>query len=600
MIPHRQFQSIFVFFTLLTWSCSAQAETALSMHGEPTYGSGFSDFNYVNADAPKGGSIRLPIMGSFDSLQPFLIKGVVAAGLGLVYQSLMERSKDEPFSLYPSLAQSFDIATDRSWIKFKLDPTAQFSDGSPVTIADILFSFETLRDKGRPNHRQYYSEVSMAKQVGDDSILFEFKADSGAEIPLILALMPVLSKRYFQTIPFTQAGLDIPLGSGPYYIKDVDAGRHITYQRNPHFWGNNKPVFAGRYNFDQIQYDYFRDIDIAFEAMKAGQIDIFFESEPSKWTDRKNFSNQSIQSKTIDFGLPPPFLGLVFNSRKPVFANRLTRIALTLAYDFDWVNQNLLHGLYKRTTSYFGAGNLQAHGLPDTTEKQLLMPFAKQIPDEVFTKAFRLPTSDGNGRIRERLRKASALLKQAGFKFQGRNLVHPSDAKPVEIELITSDKSHLKLLSSFQKNLRTLGIDLKLRLLDSASYQNRIGSFDFDMMVAEWGQSLSPGNEQIFYWHSRSAETPGSRNYPGIKNKAIDHLTQIISETRDRSTLEAAVRALDRLLLWGYYAIPLHHSNQQWIYHTPRLGFPVTANNYGTSIDLWWSRKVDVTPSKRP
>ncbi len=593
--------SIWIFaLILLTLPFQTLAnETALSMHGDALYGRNFQHFKYSNPNAHKGGNVRIPIVGSFDSLQPFLIKGVAAAGLGFVYQSLMERSKDEPFSLYSSVAKSYVMAKDRRWITFQIDDTAHFSNGAPITAEDILFSYETLRAKGRPNHRQYYAQAEKVTILHSHQIRFDFKADSGHEIPLIFALMPVLSKDYFSTVPFEQAGLDVPIGSGPYKVKKIDPGRMIIYERDENFWAKNKAPFVGRYNFSQIQYEYFRDTDIAFEALKAEQIDVFFENNPGKWKNKIALNNERLLSKTVDLRLPPPFLGLVFNTRKANFSNILTRQALTLAYDFEWINSNLFHGLYKRTTSYFGAGNLQATHVPTNAEKEILAPFENELARHIFEQEFKLPTSDGSGRIRKRLKQAQQLLEQAGFYLQNGHLHHMESNERFEIEIIIADKSHIKMLGSFQKNLRKLGITLSIRLLDSASHQNRINNYDFDMMIAEWGQSLSPGNEQLFYWHSEAAHTPGSRNYPGIQNKAIDHISQLIATTKERSVLEAAVRALDRLLLWGYYAIPLHHSNQQWIYHNSRIKIPKQATNYGTSADLWWAATVDAATGKR-
>lgn len=475
-------------------------------------------------------------------------------------------------------------------IIFNIDEEARFSDGSPITAHDIRFSHHVLKTSGRPNHRQYYKQAEKVTLLHSHAIRFDFHNKSGPEIPLIFALMPVLSEDYFQRIDFNEASLNIPVGSGPYKIQNVIPGKTIEYVKDPDFWAQDRAPFKGRYNFNQIKFEYFRDLDIAFEALKAGEIDIYFENDPGKWAKRQNVTQHNLMTKEIDVKLPPPFLGIVMNTRRDEFSNRLVRKALTLAYDFEWVNKNLLHSLYKRTTSYFGAGRLKATGLPDADERLILKNSGLDYPESLFVAEFSLPVSTGTGRIRDRLIEARNLLEQAGFSYKQGKLYPKGLNTPFKIELITNDSSHLRLLSNFQKNLQQLGITLTIRTLDSASYQNRIGVFDFDMMIAKWGQSLSPGNEQLFYWHSSSATSPGSRNYPGIRNKTIDYITELIAKSQTRPQLEAAVRILDRLLLWGYYAIPLHHKDRQWLYHTAQIEFPANAPNYGTSVDLWWRK----------
>lgn len=600
-MPRKIIKSfLYTLIMILMTGRTPLADSSIAMHGQSKYAEHFKNFDYANPQAPKGGHLRLPIIGSFDSLQPFLIKGVSAAGLGLIYQSLLTRSKDEPFSLYANLAKSFEVAPDRSWIRFDIDPLARFSDGSPLTTADVFFSYQTLKEKGRPNHRQYYSRVASAKILSKHAIQFNFKLENVAEMPLIMGLMPIISKRHFDKIPFEKAGFDIPMGTGPYKLAAVDPGRSVTYERDLNFWGQMKPQFSGRFNFDRISFEYFRDTDVVYQAFLAQNINVYFEQDPAKWIDRQKNQLESIGRQTIDLSLPPPFLGIVFNTRKDIFADPRVRKALTLAYDFEWANQNLLHGLYKRTQSYFEAGNLKASGIPKDLERDMLAPYSKTLPPRLYDTAFSLPRSDGSGRIRGRLMQAKALLGKAGWTNKGQQLFNPSLDSNFTIEMLLVDRKHLKLITGFKKNLKILGIDLRVRLLDSASFQNRITDFDFDMMITEWGQSLSPGNEQAFYWSSHAAKTPGSRNYPGIQEPAIDHLVQVIASAKDRETLEAAVRALDRSLLWGYYAIPLHHSNQQWIYHSKSVQFPINPNFYGTTMDLWWKGTVDDTPLKRP
>lgn len=571
-------------------------QTAFSMHGNPKYNNDFKHFDYVNPSAPKGGILHLSAIGSFNSLNPFLIKGVPARGLGLVYQSLLTRSQDEAFSLYGSLAKSFDIAPDRSSITFTLDERARFSDGTAVGIEDVLFSFEILKTKGRPNHRQYYSNVHKVEPIGKSKIKFSFEGDNVWEMPLIIGLMPILSKSYYQRHKFDQTSLLPPVGSGPYIVEEIDAGRRITYRRNPDFWGWHLSQYVGRYNFDQIVFDYFRDNDVALEAFKSKEIDARFESDPGKWVNSLK-SDKSDQTSFIreerSLHIPAPMKGFIFNTRKDLFKDIRIRQALSFAFDFQWINKNLLYGQYQRTTSFFQNSDLAATGQPTPEEVELLTPFKDELPPSIFTEAFTLPQSDGTGRDRKNLRKAAALLKKAGWIFVDGTLVHAKSKKPFQFEILVNDQRNIKLLSAFQKNLKRLGITATLRIIDTASYQNRLTTFDFDMIIGQWGQSLSPGNEQSFYWSKHAAQTNGSRNYPGISLNSVDHLISLIRTARTRDDLKTSVRALDRVLLTGHFVIPLYHSSKQWIAHWPHIRLPEKTSNYGTGLDVWWYSPID-------
>jgi len=572
---------------------NAIAGMGLAMHGQPKYKPDFTNFSYTNADAPQGGMLRLPVIGNFNSLNPYLIRGIPAAGLNLVYQTLLSRARDEPFTLYANLASEFQIAPDRRWISFTIDADARFSDGTPITATDILYSYKILRAKGRPNHRQYYSTVQAAEILSPKSIKFTFKPDAGREMPLILGLMPVLSKSYFAQNPFTNTSLVPPVGSGPYKIDSLEAGRRITYVKNPDFWGKGRAQYRGRYNFRKITFEYFRDRDVAFQAFLGGDLDVFFENNPAKWSDKSRYGSQPVRQKTIDRKIPPPMRALAFNTRKEIFSNQDVRRALTLAYDFNWINKNLLHGLYTRTSSFFQNTPLQAKGLPSRAELALLKPFRSEFTADLLHRPFTLPETNGSGRNRVQLTTAKTLLKKAGWVMSKAGLKNAQTGAKFEFEILLADKNDFKILSSFQKNLAKLGITAKLRLMDSAGYQNRINNFDFDMIIARWGQSLSPGNEQAFYWSSNAAKMPGSRNYPGISLKSVDFLVDRIAKAVRREELETATRALDRVLLWGTYVIPLQHINQQWLYYWPRIQFPETASNYGTSLDIWWQAPID-------
>ncbi|MFT6559467.1 extracellular solute-binding protein [Sneathiella sp.] len=575
---------------LLCASSAAQADTALAMHGAPKYAQDFQHFDYVNPKAPKGGTLNLGVIGSFNSLNPFLIKGVPAKGLRLVYQSLLSRSRDEPFTLYANLAQAFEIAPDRRWITFTIDERARFSNGKPVTIDDVYFSFETLRTKGRPNHRNYYNQVAKAEKLNGNQIRFTFKGEKIWELPLIIGLMPIFSADFFDKIPFSETSLVPPIGSGPYLVEAIDPGRQIQYRRNPEFWGADLPHNRGRYNIDLISYDYFRDRDIALEAFKSGQLDVWFETDPGQWKELQALAteNANLNSHIVPMKIPAPMLSVAFNTRRPLFSDPKIREALITAFDFYWINKSLFHGLYQRTRSYFQSSELAATGLPSPQEIALLKPFSKDLDPRLFTQAYQLPESDGSGRDRTLLRLAKQKFKEAGFGYQDGLMINPDTKQPVSIEILVKAAEEIRLLSSYQKSLKRLGIDLRLRLMDSAGYQNRLNQYDYDMVVTDWGQSLSPGNEQEFYWSKNAAKTEGTRNYPGIESDAVDHLINIIRDARDRETLVHATRALDRVLLWGQYGIPLYHVNEQWLVTSPTVRLPTQPSFWGTRRDLWW------------
>ncbi|MEH6403556.1 MAG: extracellular solute-binding protein [Sneathiella sp.] len=575
-------------------------QSSLSMHGAPKYKENFTHFSYVNTNAPKGGSLHLGTVGSFNSLNPYLIKGVPAAGLGLVYQSLLSRSRDEAFSLYANIAQSFDIAPDRRWIIFKIDPRARFSDGTRLTAKDVLFSYKTLRKEGRPNHRHYYAKVDEAEILDEGRIRFSFKGEDVWELPLIMGLMPVLSSAHYAVNKFGKTTLNPAPGSGPYSIDKVHAGRRIIYKRNEKFWGRSLPQFKGRYNFDRIIYDYFRDTDVALEAFKAGTLDMRFESDPGKWTasyqSAKPDKDYQKESRTLQ--IPAPMKALVFNTRRALFADRQVRQALSLAFDFEWLNRNILHGAYKRTTSFFQNSPLAAMGPPRAEEISLLSPYKSELPSEIFKNEFTLPISDGSGRDRKNLKKARQLLEGAGWRLTNGSLTHKDTAQKFEFELLLQNTQEVKLLASYRQNLSRLGIKTNIRLIDTASYQNRLTDYDFDMIIATWGQSLSPGNEQSFYWSQAAADTSGSRNYPGIKLKSVDFLITRIRNARTYESLKTSTRALDRALLFGHYAIPLYYTDQQWLYRWPHIMFPKKTSYYGIGPDVGWYRSIDEGPLK--
>ncbi|MCF8466917.1 MAG: extracellular solute-binding protein [Sneathiella sp.] len=583
-----------IFFSAAGISLAAERLHGIAMQGEPKYPRGFPHFDYTNPEAPVGGRLRLGAIGSFDSLNPFLLKGVSPLGMSDVYQSLLERSRDEPFTLYANIAESIELAEDRSWIIFNINPLANFSDGKAITAEDVLFSFETLRDKGRPNVRSYYQKVREAMVLGPLVIRFSFEEAGRWEMPLIMGLMSVLSKDAFHSTDFEKASLTPFVGSGPYLVDKVEPGRRIVYRRDPDFWGWYLPQNKGRYNFETVTYDYFRDDDVALEAFKAHAIDARFESNARKWRDAYEVpedASDSFLKAEPKLQIPAPMLAFVFNTRLAKFQDRRVREALTYAFDFEWVNANILQGMYRRNSSFFENSPLAATGPITAAERDLLTPFANKLPDDVFEKSFQLPIADGSGRNRDNLRIARRLLTKAGWEIRDGILRNNNTDGPFTIEFLINNGEYIKLIAPFQKNLEILGIRTTLRQIDSASYQNRLNSYDFDMIINSWGQSLSPGNEQAFYWSRDAAATPGTRNYPGIRSAAVDAMIDIIVSARTREQLISAASALDRVLLWGHYVIPLYYTDRQWLAHWPEIKLPANPSFWGTSSDLWWYRE---------
>jgi len=564
--------------------------TALAMHGTPAYPPDMDHFAYARPDAPVGGELRLAATGTFDSLNPYIIKGVAADGLGLVFESLMERAQDEPFTLYPLIAQSVEVADDRSWIVFHLDPRARFQDGTPVTAADVLFSWRTLRDQGRPHTRTYYAQVAEATAPDPLTVRFVFH-EGNWEMPLIMGLMPVLSEAYFTTHVFDRTSLERPLGTGPYVVGDVEAGQRIVYRRNPDYWGWDLPVNRGRYNFERISFTYFRDANAALQAFLAGDVDARFEDDATRWaTGYKGpaVARGDVVVEEIPHGRPSGMTALAFNERRPPFDDIRVRQALGLAFDFAWTNANLLYDDYERTTSMFDNSELAATGVPEGRELALLEPYRDQLPPELFTTPFALPQGDGSGQPRAQLEAARDLLAAAGWRIKDGVLVSDSDGHQFRFEMLLEDSRWERILLPYLRNLERLGIEARLRTVDSAQYQLRRSSFDFDAVINTWGQSLSPGNEQYIYWSSPAATNEGSRNYAGIADSVVDAMIDKLVAARTREDLVAAARALDRVLLWGRHVMPLYHREADDVARWRWIEHPAIGPLYGPDITTWW------------
>ena len=578
---------IFCFFSLPTM---AERVHALAMHGLPKYAADFTHFDYVNPDAPKGGILRQASFGAFDTFNPFSVKGTAAPGIGLLFDTLMVESLDEPFSEYGLIAEKIELAPDRSWVAFDLNPLARFSDGQPVTPADVIFTFNTLREKGVPQYRYYFGDVLRVRQEGTQRVVFEFKEKGNRELPLILGQMPVLSQKDWEGKDFTATTLVPPIGTGPYRVKAFEAGRYVLYERRLDYWGKDLPVNKGQYNFDQIRYDVYRDTTVALEAFKAGAYDIRLENEAKKWATAYDFDavkKGHVILREWHHGLPSGMQGFVMNTRRPLFADKRVREALGLAFDFDWSNKNLFYGMYQRTTSYFDNSNMAAKGLPVGEEKKLLEKLG--APNEILTKEIIFPVvQDSN--IRPQLMQALDLLKEAGWTVQkGRLMNDKGEEFRFEILLDSSGApAWERIVLPYVRNLKKLGMNVQVRVMDVLQYKNRLDHFDFDMFVMVWGQSLSPGNEQRYFWGSASADQPGSYNFAGIKDPLVDALIEEVIGADTREELETAVRALDRVLLHGFYVVPHWFSPVLRFAYWNKFGMPESEPMKGISPMTWW------------
>ena len=580
-------------FCLLLAASGAQAAPSegMSLFGDLKYGPGFTHFDYANPQAPKGGVIRYSAIGTFDTLNPFVINGVPADGISLIFDTLSASSEDEPASEYGLVAKTIDLAPDKLSVLYSLRKEARFHDGTPMTPADVIWTFETLQKKGLPAYREYYGDVTKVVQEGDRGIRFYFKSAKNRELPQILGQMPVLSKAYWSGRDFEKTTLTPPLGSGPYTIQSVDPGRSITYSRVKDYWGADLPVNKGRYNVDTIRYDYYRDATIALEAFKAGQYDVRLENSSKDWATGYNspaLRAGLIKKEQIPNGLPSGMQGFGYNLRRPIFQDPRVREALAYAFDFEWSNKNLFYGAYQRTRSYFDNSELAATGVPQGQELQILDKFRGQIPDAVFTTEYDPPKYDGSGNIRDGLRKALTLLTQAGWTFKDEKLVNAKTGQPFEFEILLDNPQFERIVLPFVDNLKRMGITARVRTVDTAQYERRMDTFDYDMTVVLFPKSLSPGNEQREYWGSQAADEQGSHNVLGIKSKVVDALVQELIQSPDRASLVAHTRALDRVLQYGYYVIPNFHLAAFRVAYWDKFRRPAISPKYGVGFDTWW------------
>lgn len=566
---------------------------AVALHGEPAFDEAAGALPYVNPQAAKGGRVTLGVQGSFDSLNPLIVQGVPAAGVReFSVEALMARGLDEPFSLYGLIAETIDIAGDRRSVTFVLNAKAQFSDRTPVTAEDVIFSFEILKTKGRPNHRTYFKKVTAAEKLAERTIRFTFADASDRELPFILGLMPIIAKHATDADTFDKTSMKPLTGSGPYVVQRVDAGRALVYKRDPDYWGRDLAITKGRFNFDELRFDYFRDAAVMLEAFRSGAIDLRLEEDPSRWANGYNIEpvrDGRILKKEFDIGVPAGMTALVFNTRRAIFSKPDVRRALIMLFDFEWVNRSLYNGLYQRTQSYFERSYLSSAGKPaDDTERALLAKFPDAVRKDFLDGTYRFPTSDGSGQNRANQKAAFETLTSAGYVLRDRRMIDAKTGEQFSFEILANNSAQEGLLLSYARSLEPLGIKVRVRVVDGAQYQERISTYDYDMIQNTWTSSLSPGNEQLFRWSATTAKSKGSFNFAGVENPAADAMIDAMLAAETEKSFVSSVRALDRVLLSGDYVIPLYFTPRQWVAHWARLKHPSKIPVFGYTIDTWW------------
>ena len=564
---------------------------AIAMHGEPKYPDSFQYVDYANPDAPKGGKIILSSTGSYDSFNPFILKGTAAAGIGNLYETLTTGSSDEAFTEYGLIAKTIEWPDDRSWVAFTIREEAVWHDGKKISPEDVIWTFNTLMEKGHPFYKYYYGDVVEVIQENDNKVRFNFKGNTNLELPLIVGQLPVLPKHYWTNKNFEETSMDIPIGSGPYKIKTFDAGRTITYELDSDYWGKNIPIKKGTENFGVIQYEYYKDRSIEREAFKSGDIDLFSENTSKDWAtsyDTPAVQNGLIKKELIEHQNPQGMQGFAFNTRKEIFEDKRVREALSYAFDFEWTNKNLFYNAYKRTNSFFENSELASSGVPSGRELDLLNDYRELLPQKLFQEEYNPPKTDGSGFMRKELQEATKLLQDAGWELQEGKLINKKSGSKFEFELLLVSPAFERIVLPFKDNLAKLGIDVSVRTIDSAQYQNRLDGFDFDMIVSTFSQSLSPGNEQRNFWGSDAAKTNGSRNIIGISNEVIDSLIEKVISAKDREDLIVTTRALDRVLLWNHYVIPQWHISAYRTLYWDIFDKPSVRPKYSLGTHTWW------------
>ena len=567
------------------------ASHGLSKYGDLKYDAQFEHFEYADPNAVKGGSVTLISLGTYDNVNPFILKGVSAAGTGGIYDSLVIQAEDEPFSVYGLLAESIEVPDDKRWVVFNLRKEARWHDGVALTAEDVVWTFDTIKADGHPFYQSYYRAVVKAEALDSHTVKFSFDEGNNGELPLIIGELAILPKHFWADREFGKTTLDPLLGSGPYRFGKIDPGRSISYERVEDYWAQNLPVKKGLDNFDILRYDYYRDLTVAHEALKAGDVDFKQEYISKNWATAYDFPALN-DGRVIKEDIPDQstqrMQAFVFNIRKEKFSDARVRRALGYAFDFEWMNKNLFYGAYSRLGSYFQNSEFMATGLPEGNELALLEPFREQLPESVFTEEFSLPKTDGSGNLRSHYRAALKLFKEAGWEVSNGKLTNKATGEPFKMELVIAQPSVEKIGLAYKKTLERLGVDLKVRVIDSAQYEKRVEDFDYDLLVLGWSQSRSPGNEQVDYWGSSTANEPGSRNYAGISNPVIDELIAKIIAAPTRKSLVSATKALDRVLLHNHYVIPQYFGPIYRVAYWNKFSRPAIAPQNSLGFSTWW------------
>ena len=598
---------IMKFFRTITFVCffyssylygEINSSHAIAMHGDPKYDSNFTHVDYVNPNAQKGGKVIFSATGSYDSFNPFILKGTSPLGIGNLYETLTTNSSDEAFTEYGLIAEEIEWPDDRSWVAFTIRDQAVWHDGKKILPEDVIWTFNTLMEKGHPFYKYYYGDVKEVLKVAQNKVRFNFKGNTNLELPLIVGQLPVLPKHYWLDKNFEDTTLEIPIGSGPYKILNFDPGRSITYELDKNYWANNIPIKKGTDNFEIIRYEYYKDRSIEREAFKSGDIDLFSENTSKDWAtgyDIPALRAGVIKKELIEHQNPQGMQAFVFNTRRDFFKDRRVRKALSYAFDFEWTNKNLFYDAYKRTNSFFENSELASSGLPTQKELKYLDPYMDILPKEIFTTEFNPPKTDGSGFIRSELQEAVTLLKNAGWELRNNDLINKKTQNKFEFEILLVSPAFERIVLPFKDNLDKLGIKVNVRTIDSAQYQNRLDTFDFDMIVSTFSQSLSPGNEQKNYWGSDAANTNGARNLIGVKDTVVDLLIENIISSQNRDDLIYSTRALDRVLLWNHYVIPQWHISAYRTLYWDIFDKPKIKPKYSLGTNTWWinSKKIN-------
>lgn len=580
---------------------------AIAVLGKPALPPDFPYFPYVNPNAPKGGDVHLAYGGTFDNFNPFILRGTAPLGLvgswvilpggsgsgssvGHVWESLLTSSADEGDAAYGHLAQTIELPQSRLWVAFDLNPAAKFSDGTPVTAEDVAWSYNILMTQGRPAMRIQFADVKDVEVTGERRVVFHFKSNENRELPMLVGSLPIFSKHFFAGRDFSSPLRDPPIGSGPYRIASFEMGRYIVFQRNPDWWARDLPTGKGTNNFDTVRVDYYRDLTVAMEAFKAGQVDLRSENTAQRWATAYDFP--AVQKGLVikhDFRhhLPTGMQGWAMNTRRKVFADPRVRHAIGLVYDFEWANKNLFYNSYIRTNSYFENSDLASSGIPQGDELKLLEPFRKDLPPDLFTQPFTLPVTDGSGNNREQLKQALALMEQAGWQVKDRKLVD-TNGQQMSFTILLDDPSYERVALPYVQDIQRLGIDVRVRTVDPAQWQHLTDDFDFDMALFIYPESEVPGNELRDYFSCASAKAIGSDNLPGVCSPAVDALIEKVVTAQDQPTLQTAAHALDRVLLWGWYMVPNYANQKFHIAWWDRFGYPDKPIREGFNFDTWW------------